>query len=278
MRTIEKFDYELNINVKQKRPLIPNSEKFYKADWIPKREDSPIILILTNDEKGKREASFYMELNSRRHIVLTYGFVKNDRYPIMLLQERAPHGSLERVLQNGEFEPSQEVLITIFQQIIDAMIHMTNKGVVHCDLRCANVLVFEIDAVDSKRNLVKLTNFSMARKISEDSPVSSNRLPENLVRYCAPEILKSDDESSYSESSDVYSMGVLMWQACSKGAIPYERCTDIRQRSLNGDKLSKPNACQGDLWNVICDCFHTQPELRYSFQQMRERLKRVKPT
>ena len=97
-RAREKFDYELNIDVKQKRPLMPNSEKFYKADWIPKKEDSPIILILMNDEMEKQEASLYIELNSHRDIIHTHGFVKNYLHPTMLLQERASHAQSDKIL------------------------------------------------------------------------------------------------------------------------------------------------------------------------------------
>ncbi|CAF4801164.1 unnamed protein product, partial [Rotaria sp. Silwood2] len=58
------------------------------------------------------------------------------------------------------------------------------------------------------KNLVKLTNFSMACKAN--SSYADNTQTAIPVRYYAPEILKSRDQSNYSEAFDVYSFDVLM--------------------------------------------------------------------
>ncbi|CAF4883677.1 unnamed protein product, partial [Rotaria sp. Silwood2] len=74
----------------------------------------------------------------------------------------------------------------------------------------------------------------MARK--KDSSYVDNRPTTIPVRYCAPEILNSTDQSNYTEASDVYSFGVLLLEACSNGKIPYGSNTsdnDVRQRRLN---------------------------------------------
>jgi hypothetical protein len=47
-------------------------------------------------------------------------------------------------------------------------------------------------------NLVKLTNFSMARV--KDSSNADNRQAAISIRYCAPAILKSTDQSNYSQA------------------------------------------------------------------------------
>ncbi|CAF3698268.1 unnamed protein product [Rotaria sordida] len=273
--SIETSQYELNVNVKQRRPLNGNNGKFYEADWIPKK-DPPIILIVMDEEIAEQEALFYMKFNSHPHIVHTFGFVKNDLKLTMLLQERALYGDLQTLLQNEKFQPSGEVLVAIFLQIIDAMIYITSQGIVHGDLRCINVLVFEMNSSDSRRNLVKLTNFRMS--CEKDQSVSIKRVPQNLIQYCAPEIHRNQDRSNYSELSDVYSMGVLMWQACSKGAIPNGSHTsddDIQQRKSNEDELSKPKECDSRLWSVIKYCWYNEPSLRLSFEQLKIQLLKI---
>ncbi|CAF0845332.1 unnamed protein product [Rotaria sordida] len=260
---IETYKYELNVNVKQLRQL---NGRFYKAQWIPKKEPS-IVLMTMNEETAEREASFYMNFKSHPNIIDTFGFVKNDHRLIKLLQEEAPYGDLETLLQKGNFQPSEKVLVAIFLQITEAMIYIANQKIVHGDLRCANVLVFQMDSADSKRNSVKLTNFSMMCPI--DHPVSTRRVREDLIQYYAPEIRRFDNQSKYTEFSDVYSMGILMWQACSNGTIP------IKRRTTNGDIQQKPKDCNDQLWSVIEMCYCDEPTIRLRFREVNTQLLKI---
>jgi serine/threonine protein kinase len=57
----------------------------------------------------------------------------------------------------------------MFLQIADAMTYVASKGIVHGDLGCRNVLVFQLDPSESRNNLVKLTDFGLARWINQPS-------------------------------------------------------------------------------------------------------------
>ncbi|CAF4547002.1 unnamed protein product [Rotaria socialis] len=270
-----KYEYELNVNVKLKGPLNGDSDKFYEADWIRKR-GPPIVLMVMNEETAEQEVSLYKKFKSHRNIVETFDFVKNDRQSIMLLQERAPYGNLQKLLQCGNFQPSQKVLASIFLQITEAMIYLVGENFVHGDLRCSNVLVVKMDPSDPERNLVKLTNFSRACPIGQS--VGDRKIPASLIPYCAPEIRRNRNTSSYSEFSEVYSMGVLMWQACSQGAIPFAGDTnsgDTRRRASINRRLGRPKQCQENLWAVISDCFLNEPELRFSFNDLKTQISRI---
>ncbi|CAF1515702.1 unnamed protein product, partial [Adineta steineri] len=243
---------------------------------IPKNR-SQIILYFMNEENAEREASFLMKFNSHPHIIHTFGFVKNNIQSIILLQEQAQYGNLQILLQqNSRFQPSIKVLVTIFLQIVNAMIYITNQHIVHGDLRCGNILVFEMNSKDSTKNLVKLTNFSLSRR--QDETISQSRVCNSLIRYVAPEIVRSRNKLNSNELSDVYSMGVLMWQAVSKGAIPYGHeinDDNVQGRRLNGERLERPNECNKEVWEIINDCLHNEPELRYNFKEIEIRLTNV---
>ena len=248
---------------------------FYSAEWIRKKK-SPIILIALNAATAEREASFYIELNSHQHIAHTFGLVKTNPRSTMLLQERAPHGNLLTLLQSKRFTPSAKILLTIFSQIVDAMIYIAKQDIIHGDLRCANVLVFQMSISEPKENLVKLTNFALT--CTNDPSFINDRQKPISIRYSPPEIVKGAGQSTYSELSDVYSMGILMWEACSQGEAPYGADTtdnNIRRRKLNGEKLSKPQECNIQLWKIIEDCWYDEPQLRYNFKDMMNRLSAI---
>ncbi|CAF2832164.1 unnamed protein product [Rotaria sp. Silwood2] len=270
------FDYKLNVNIEKGVELFGQIGKtFYEAKWIQSREPQ-IILIEMDNETAYHEASFYIQLNHNDHIIHTFGFVDNDLYLPILLQERAPFGNLSALLQQNRFKPSQQVLIEIFNQIIDAMIYLVAKNIVHGDLCCHNVLVFKMNSNKREENLVKLTNYHNARSI--DQPIRNDGRITAPIRYCAVEILRSAGRSNYSELSDVYSMGVLMWEACSQGEIPYTNMSniEIRQRKLRGEKLQRPYQCDNNLWLIVQDCWHNEPDLRYTFSEIKIRLSTTK--
>jgi serine/threonine protein kinase len=202
--------------------------------------------------------------------------VKNDFRATVLVQERAPYGNLQILLQNNQFKPSGSVLIKIFLQIIDALIYMIDQMIIYGDLRCENVLVFQMNPLQPEENLIKLTNFNLVHHNNSSS--KDNRQIMIPIRYCAPEILRSKDRSNYSELSDVYSMGILMWEAYSKGNLPYGsnmNDNDVRQCILNGEKLSKPKECIDQIWNIIQDCWYKEPEVRYNFKEIQSLLSNI---
>ncbi len=100
------------------------------------------------------------------------------------------------------------------------------------------------------------------------------------ARYAAPELLRDLNKLNYSEKSDVYSMGVLMWEACANGKLPYSNIDDsetIRQHKLKDKKLSKPTICSKQLWAIINECWKLEPNNRPSFQSLKESISDLQP-
>ena len=277
MRSLTHYEYKLDVDVEVDDSRDGRFGRVYQAQWISRRERN-IVLIQMEEEPSEYEALVYTQFKPHDNIVFTFGFVGNDDGLILLLQERAQFGNLQALLENGRFQPSAMVLVTIFLQIVEAMIYVVSQGLVHGNLCCANVLVFQMDSAKPRENSVKLTNFSHTHR--NDPSVVDNRRLNTPIRYCALEILRSAGRSNYSELSDVYSMGVLMWEACSGGKVPYKSSvtsSEIRQRKLSGERLPKPPLCNEQIWAIMFDCWYNEPELRYEFKDMKVRLSSVDP-
>jgi len=274
------FLFKLDVDIKKsgRRPIFQAPGKIiYKAEWIVKH-GPPIVLLKIEGAKARREAAFYVQLGCHPHIVHTYGMVENHLNSLMLVQEYATEGDLAELLKENEFRPSKSVLLRIFLQIIDAMVYLAKYDIVHGDLACRNVLVFRFNHSDPQENLVKLTDFGLTRASSLYSITGSTASTTLVVipfRYVAPEILQNSGLSNYSEKSDVYSMGVSMWEACSQGQLPYASIEDeneVRRQKLQGKFLSKPDKCDEPLWNIIISCWHQQPEARPTFKMLEQLL------
>ncbi|CAM4972813.1 unnamed protein product [Rotaria socialis] len=277
------FKFGIDIRKAGRRPIFQTQGKYiYRAEWISK-PGPDVVLLKIEGAKANREAAYYVQLGSHPHIVHTYGMVENDFNALMLVQEYATEGDLAHLLKENEFQPPQLVLLEIFLQIIDAMVYLANYGIVHGDLACRNVLVFRLHNSNPQENLVKLTDFGLTRASTLYSVVGSTASTTLVVvplRYAAPEILLSAGLSNYSEKSDVYSMGILMWEACSQGQLPYGSIDDdneVRRLKIKGEILSQPENCDEKLWNIIVQCWHQQPDIRPTFKMLKESLLELHP-
>ncbi|CAF2111169.1 unnamed protein product [Rotaria magnacalcarata] len=233
------FKFGIDLRKAAKRPIFQAQGKtIYRAEWISK-PGPDVVLLKIEGAKANREAAYYVQLGSHPHIVHTYGMVENDFNALMLVQEYATEGDLAELLKENEFQPSQLVLLEIFLQIIDAMVYLAHYGIVHGDLACRNVLVFRLHNCNPQENLVKLTDFGLTRASTLYSVVGSTASTTLVVvplRYAAPEILQSSGLSNYSEKSDVYSMGILMWEAC--------QCWHQQSRARPTFKMLKESLCE----------------------------------
>jgi serine/threonine protein kinase len=281
----KQYEFRLDVDVckSKPRPIFQSPGKtIYEAKWMLKH-GPPIILIKIDGAKANREASFYVKLSCHPHIVRTYGLVdSHSSDSIMLVQEYAPEGDLRELLRDNNFQPTIEVLLEIFRQIVDAMICLADNQIIHGDLACRNVLVFRSSPNQSTEILVKLTDFGLTRSSSLfsviDSPTSAT-MTMIPVRSAAPEILLDASSISYSEKSDVYSFGVLMWEACSEGAVPYGdlKTTDnVYRERLKGKLLERPKRCLNELWNIILNCTQHESNKRPDFKTIQEDLLRLR--
>ena len=80
--------------------------------------------------------------------------------------------------------------------------------------------------------MIKLADFGLSRRLNEIS--NSNKNIYGMVPYIDPQHFKNQKAS---KKSDVYSVGVLMWEI-SSGHITFESFDDIRLLNaiLNGDR------------------------------------------
>jgi serine/threonine protein kinase len=152
---------------------------------------------------------------------------------------------------------------------------LASKKIVHGDLACRNILVFNFHHTDSHQILVKLTDFGLTRASSIYQATNYPTSTINIVpfRSCAPEILQSlNDQRLYTEKSDIFSMGVLMWECLSKGVIPWIDLTEeeVKRKVVNGERLKRPqnSLCSDQLWSIILRCMAQRPEDRPTFIQL----------
>ena len=110
--------------------------------------------------------------------------------------EYCPNGTIER-LQPSLKELHHSVLWVPIGHVAAALQHMHSNGVVHLDVKPANILV-------SRTGLCKLGDLGQACKVGMENEVN-----EGDVRYIAPEILSSAERNT---PADIFSLGLTLLQ------------------------------------------------------------------
>lgn len=273
----------LNVDVRKKEnnPFFSTDGKsLFRAEWLSTDGCHPqIVLLVLEGARAQKQASFYVELSRHPQIVRTFGFVRedndNETEEHMLLQEYAPEGDLRNFMKNRREPIIENVLIEIFLQIIEAMIYLAHNKIVHGDLACRNVLVFQYDEINPKKIVTKLTDFGISQysKLYVQTPTAKKSVFDKIpIRYTAPEILQNrTNPELYTEKSDVYSMGVLMWEAYSKMRTPWRNISDddAIEKVIKGEKLHKPSTCSPKIWATICKTWSVQPTDRPTFKELK---------
>lgn len=120
----------------------------------------------------------------------------------------------------------REAVLGLFVRICDAVEYAHRRMVIHRDLKPANILVTGQDEP-------RLLDFGVARLLDVEAEPGEPVGPELTLAYASPEQIRG---SGLSAATDVYSLGVLLYELLS-GRQPFNGCADtakLRGRVLAG--------------------------------------------
>jgi serine/threonine protein kinase len=147
-------------------------------------------------ESAIREIAFLLALRSS-FVVRLYEFSFNEREIILTLEE-ATCDLTDWIERNPPLSARQEIEV----QILAAVAFVHSQGVIHADIKPANLLVFDRGGVVT----VKLCDFGISVPINE----RKHRGPLQTITYRAPEV-PSEGPSDVSEKIDIWGIGCVLW-------------------------------------------------------------------
>src|SRR4051794_8979369 len=184
-------------------------------------EDGPVALKVlgrefARDERFRkrfiRESEIAASLH-HDHVVPILGFGEADGE--LYLAMRHIEGSDLRALlaRDGALDPTRA--LDLLSQIADALDDAHARGLVHRDVKPANILV------DGER--AYLADFGLAKHASSASSLTGERSFVGTIAYVSPEQVKGEKVDG---RADVYSLGCVLHEALT-GAPPFDRESEL---------------------------------------------------
>jgi serine/threonine-protein kinase len=188
------------------------------AAWDPLLSRTVAVKTLHIDaDPAARESLDALFLNEARaaaglshpHIVTVF-----DAGPaetgVYIAMERLQGQDLRHLLQQGA-KPSPIEAAQLVRRVADALAYAHRKGVVHCDIKPANIFM-------TGRMHPKVLDFGIARIAHREVVASLEGVVAGSPYYLAPEQI---DGRSVDRRSDVYSLGVVLYELLA-GKKPFE--------------------------------------------------------
>ncbi|EXX52935.1 kinase-like domain-containing protein [Rhizophagus irregularis DAOM 181602=DAOM 197198] len=234
------------------------------------------------------EIKLQQDVDFHDNIIRLYGITKyklrtenifNPTKDYLLVMEYADGGTLRDYLKNNFHSLTWENKYRLAFQLACSVLCLHKARIVHRDLHSCNVLLHQ--------NSIKLADFGLSKRIDEASNSKLNLFGK--VPYIDPKVLMGN--LKLNEKSDIYSIGVLLWEI-SSGKLPfheenydfslmYKISQGRREVIISDTPIDYSNLYTGKLYFtiliVLFKCWNGEPNERPSIDEVVNRLRKFIP-
>nr|CAG8532960.1 4988_t:CDS:2 [Entrophospora candida] len=213
---------------------------------------------IANTKEITNELKLLRKVDHHQNIIRFYGVTKNESNgKYLLVLEYADSGTLRSYLQEKFESISWDLKLKFAYEIASAVLCLHENNIIHRDLHSKNFLVHQ--------KTIKLTDFGLSRKILESATTSTFKLI-GLIPYIDPQCFKHNSKPN--KKSDVYSVGVLLWELTSNQppfSNHHQQFTLMFSISQGIREEPIPNT-PDEYINLYKECWQDDPESRPDIQ------------
>ena len=173
------------------------------------------LKVLKDEHRGdmefvrrfEREAQAVLML-SHENIVRSYDVGEDDGVSYIVLEYVEGKTLKEIIKEEGPLSPKTAVNYAC--QVLDALSHAHERGIIHRDVKPQNVII-------TPRGKAKLTDFGIARDAAATTRTFAGTNVIGSVHYISPEQARGDNATA---GSDIYSCAIMLYEMLT-GSVPF---------------------------------------------------------
>lgn len=173
------------------------------------------LKVLKDEHRGdmgfvrrfEREAQAVLML-SHENIVRSYDVGEDDGVSYIVL-EYVEGKTLKEIIKE-ERPLSPKTAVNYACQVLDALSHAHERGIIHRDVKPQNVII-------TPRGKAKLTDFGIARDAAATTRTFAGTNVIGSVHYISPEQARGDNATA---GSDIYSCAIMLYEMLT-GSVPF---------------------------------------------------------
>ncbi|XP_036897123.1 tyrosine-protein kinase SYK isoform X2 [Sturnira hondurensis] len=241
---------------------------YYQMKKVVKTVAVKILKNEANDPALKdellAEANVMQQLDNP-YIVRMIGICEAESW--MLVMEMAELGPLNKYLQQNRHVKDKNI-IELVHQVSMGMKYLEESNFVHRDLAARNVLLVT-------QHYAKISDFGLSKALRADENYYKAQTHGKWpVKWYAPECI---NYYKFSSKSDVWSFGVLMWEAFSYGQKPYRgmKGSEVSAMLEKGERMGCPPGCPREMYDLMNLCWTYERQAQWHFRARRHRAWRL---
>ena len=212
-----------------------------------------------------KELSVLRLLSNCPRIVRMFGYCELVKeHKLVLLMERADGGTVADLLDDSSVQLTDLQKAIIIMEAAMGMKYLIGQGVLHRDLKSANLLV-------DKDGHIKVSDFGISKANHTNTANTAERTRKKTARnaagttpWMAPEVLRSN---LHTEKSDVWAFAIVMGEILTRNTAPYPEMSQVQIMTavLVDHNLPRiPGGCcpgAPELLQLLHQCREYEPDL-----------------
>ena len=215
-------------------------------------------LLATEDDlrRFQNEAEAVARLD-HPHIVPIFEVGRHEERRYFTMKLVAGPGLAQRLT---DFTADPRAAVRVVATVAEAVHHAHQRGVLHCDLKPANILLDECGQP-------YVSDFGLAKLLSGDSELTPSGAIVGTPAYMAPE-QASGQRRGVTTATDVYGLGAILYalltgQAPFQGDSALDVLHQVRERPPEPPSKLNPRVSR-DLETICLKCLEKEPSRRYA--------------
>jgi hypothetical protein len=235
---------------------------YHARDPVLRREVAIKVLLAAEGATDEDVKRFQREAQSAArlqhpNIVSIHAIGEYEGQPFFVM-DFVQGRTVKKLLESGPLQP--RVALSITAQAAAALAHAARHGVIHRDVKPANILVNE-------EGVARIMDFGLARRVDEDLEITQSGTTMGTPSYMSPEQAEGRLEQVDAQS-DLYSLGAVLYEMLS-GRPPFDGpgTMVILRKVLEEDPLPprkiNPNI-HPDIQTMCLKCLEKEKSRRYA--------------